>query len=396
MNLKLKLILFISSLVFMGCTSNSVKIKNVEKGKLNASVALEEIVSKRFILDSDTAPKPHYIQVFTDTTNTKYLTFLNTYNNAIYFYDYNSLAFIKKITYDKKGPDGILKPMGYHIKTMDSIYVYDGATISLLLTNGKGQILNKYSLKKNLDIKETNWTVMYPQYRSYTTMPIMMTSKEILFTGQFMQSIPKDIISNFKFTARLDLKTQQVSFLHGYPKELYGEDYNWEGGLYTEVYPELHPDGDKLIYSFPVSHDLYIAELNSESYTKVYGGSNFANTIQSIAKDPRKTSREAMLRHVIEQDEYAGIRYDKYRDVYYRIMRKGAENDAMALKEKPIVIIVMDKDFKYLGETTIGLWREWNYNNVFVTKEGLNIEYLDDNDVEEVAMTIKIFALKKL
>lgn len=76
-------------------------------------------------------------------------------------------------------------------------------------------------------------------------------------------------------------------------------------------------------------------------------------------------------------------------------MRKGAEN-AVDLKEKSIVVIVMDKDFKYLGETNVGSWREWNYNNVFVTKEGLNIEYLDKNDIEEVAMTIKVLALKKL
>lgn len=51
----------------------------------------------------------------------------------------------------------------------------------------------------------------------------------------------------------------------------------------------------------------------------------------------------------------------------------------------------MDKHFKYLGETTLGTFYEWNWTNSFVTKEGLNIEYIDENDVDERYMSFKIF-----
>ena len=64
-------------------------------------------------------------------------------------------------------------------------------------------------------------------------------------------------------------------------------------------------------------------------------------------------------------------------------------------KEKSIAVIVMDENFKYLGETTIGIWKNWNWQNSFVTCEGLNIEYTD-KDPKESYLTLKIFTIKKI
>jgi hypothetical protein len=55
----------------------------------------------------------------------------------------------------------------------------------------------------------------------------------------------------------------------------------------------------------------------------------------------------------------------------------------------------MDKNFNYLGETTIGKGdKEWFWQNSFVTKEGLNIEYIE-KDSEEY-LTFKIFTIKNI
>ncbi|KJD35665.1 hypothetical protein PW52_07930 [Tamlana sedimentorum] len=380
-------------MVFNCNNSDVLNNINPKQGILKASSTLKAIKTKQFILDSYSAPNPQYIQIVQDTAEVKYLSFLNTYNNAIYLYDYTSLTFVKKIIYERKGGDGILEPLGYYIKTLDSIYVYDKPTTSLILANSQGHILERMSLKTNLDIRDTDWTLKFPQYRSHTAMPIMLTPKELLFTGQFIGSVPEEIVPHFKFTAHLNLKTKQVNFTHGYPKELYGSGFNWKGGMYTQVFPELHPDGDKLIYSFPVSHNLYIADLKSENYTTVYGGSNVIYDIASIDETPKKTSPQQFLTHIIEEDQYLGIRYDKYRKVYYRFFALGA--NAKTLDKKNIGVIIMDKEFKYLGETVFGNWKNWNYNNVFVTEEGLNIEYLDDNH-DEGNLTIKVFAIKPL
>ena len=394
--------LFYIAIVFsflFSCSTKTARIKNENKGDLKAIYKLEEIRTKKIILDSDTAPKPQYIQIYTDSIGTRNFTFLNTYANSIYFYNYETLEFINKITYDKKGPDGIPMPLGYHIKNMDSIYVYNYINLELVLTNSNSRVLKKISLTGGQDFRKSSNTLLYyPQFLPETSTPFMETSKELLLPAQYTRTIPDSLISKIKFLERIDLKTNEVEFNHTYPPLLYGHDYNWDDEMFTEVFPQLHPDGDKLIYSFPVSHDLYITGLNSNGYRKVYGGSNFASSIRSISKDSKRVSREELVSHIIKQDLYAVIKYDKYRKVYYRFLRKGIPNATVRtqIKEKPIAVIMMDENFGYLGETVIGTSEKWHWQNSFVTEEGLNIEYLEEDDIDEVDLTLKIFVPKTI
>lgn len=160
--------------------------------------------------------------------------------------------------------------------------------------------------------------------------------------------------------------------------------------------PCLSPDGN-LIHSFPASHDLYVCELNSNVITKIYGGSNVATAIHSIDYDePRKTPGELCLVHYVQQDMYGAIIYDNYRKIYYRFLERGIPNATiqMTMKDKLINVIIMNEKFEYLGETTLGTGKEWNWANSFVTEEGLNIEYLDKNDLDENYLIFKILTLK--
>ncbi len=390
--------ILISSLVLLvlgGCKKNTAEIKNLRKGSLEAIYKLKEVKTKKILLDSSTAPSPQYIQIFKDSLKIRNFTFLNTYNNSIYFYNYETLKFIKKITYDRKGPDGILKPTGYFIKDMDSIYMFDLQLNEIVLTNNKSRVLKKYSLRGEGNSK--TWYKRYPQYNTQTVQPFIETTNELLLVGQFM-SVPDNLISKNKFIAHLNKVTGSVTYSHTYPKSHYGYNYNWEGGYTIEVFPVIHSEEDKLIFSFPVSHDLFISDLNFNNYTKVYAGSNFANTIHSIDKDREKTSRIDFSLNIMRHDNYAAILYDKYRHVYYRFLRKAIPNATFktSWKKKPIAVIMLDEKFNYLGETTIGNMGEWRWQNSFVTKEGLNIEYLDDDDIDEVALTLKIFNPVKL
>ncbi len=380
------------------CTIKTIKLKNVKHGQLQATKTLKLVETKKILLDSSTAPSPQYSQMFKDSTGVNYFTFLNAYNSSIYFYNYNTLKLVKKITYDKKGPDGILKPTGYYIKTMDSIYVYNMAFIELFLTNGKGKVISKKSLIGGEKMGKSPWHLKYPQYYTRTAAPFIATKNKLLLTGQFMFTVPDSIIDTFKFTAYIDYNMKDINFKHGYPKTLYGHGYNWDDQILTDVFPELHPDGDKLIYSFPVSHDVYLTKLNSKGYKKVYAGSNEAGSISSIPKKTKKTNREILGKSILRQDLYGALKYDKYRKIYYRFICRAIPDATIhtALKEKPIAVIIMDKEFNYLGETTLGTGKEWYWQNSFVTEEGLNIEYLDNDDIDEVALTLKIFIIEDL
>jgi len=385
-------------LLLVSCNNNQIKLKNYKKGKLHATMQLTQIGSKSFLLDDETAPKPYYIQIINDSLEGRQLTFLNNYNNSIYFYHYKNSEFIKRITFDKNGPDGIQKPMGYHIKNTDSIYIFSMLS-KVLLTNSKARVLNKISLNGGHDIRKPSalWAYIYPEFYVETVTPFIETSKELLLTGSFGGNMPDSIIDNFKFTARMDYNLSKINYSHTYPRSLFGNNVNWGEGLFKEVFPQLHPDGKRIIYSFPISHDLFIADMNANTYDEVYAGSNFAGTIKSIDKKPGRASVELIKSSFVRQDMYAAIIYDKFRKVYYRFLRRAIPNapKPTSWKEKKIAVIIMDKNFNYLGETTLGTERKWHWQNSFVTKEGLNIEYIEDNDIDEVNLSFKTFIPKK-
>ncbi|WP_037315971.1 DUF4221 family protein [Salegentibacter sp. Hel_I_6] len=389
----------IITFISVSCNENRKTIVNEKKGELHPTMELQQVASKSFLLDDETAPKPLYVEIFKDSSNVRLLTFLNNYNNSIYFYDFNKLNFIKKLSLDKEGPNGINMPMGFHIKEQDSIYIYHNL-FEVALLNKSGEVQNRISLNGGHDIRrnDISWAYVYPEFSVQTVIPFMERSNELLLSGYFSGSMPDSIVDKFNFLARMDYDLNEINYSHSYPSSLFGENVNWGEGLFKEVFPELHPDGNKLIYSFPISHDLYITELNGQNYEKIYAGSKSAGTIKSINKKPGKASAQEIRSSFVRQDMYAAILYDKFRKVYYRFLRKALPDAPKhtSWKEKNIAIIILDQDFKYLGETTLGPETIWHWQNSFVTEEGLNIEYLDENNINEVNLTFKIFTPKKL
>ncbi|MCB0451186.1 MAG: DUF4221 family protein, partial [Confluentibacter sp.] len=393
-----RIILSFILVALVSCNTNVAKIENNKKGMLRPTKELVLYMEKNFPLDSNTARKPMYSQMVKDSVGTRYYTFFNDYDNSICMFDYDTKKQVKRIIYDKKEPNGILEPMGYHIKNMDSIYVYNKAGIELILTNYEGEVKDNISLNNMMPIKNPEWIFRYPQYYPRTVIPIIEIKEELLFTGQYMWRFPDSLIEKFNFTSKISLKTHKVSFKNKYPKEIYGKGYNWQNPLLKEVFSDLNTNKNIMVFSFPVSHDLYISDLDKDGYKKVFGGSNLARTISSIAKKKEsKVSNQEVITQFVETDLYSAIIFDKFRNVYYRFIRRAMPTNGKShWKDKPIGIIIMNEDFKYLGETELGKWKDWNWENSFVTKEGLNIEFIDRSDIDEVALILKVFKVVDL
>jgi hypothetical protein len=383
--------------LLVSCTSDTVNVKNRQAGKLTATCQLVQTGEKNILLDYETAPKPPYMQMIKDSSGVRMLTFLNPYNQSIYFYDYSESAYIQRISYEKEGPDAILRPTGYYIKNMDSIYVYNMMLTEVNLTDSAGHVNSRIQLRGD-NPEWKLWPLYYPQYNLSTVVPFIEIQGKLLLTGLFPFSVSDSLITKARFTACIDMKTNQAKFAQTYPEKLYGSNANWRDEAFTQVYPELSPSGE-LVHSFPVSHDVFITKWDTEDVKEVYAGSNTAGTISSIDRQS-KTPNEVLFIHYLQQDLYAAIRYDVWRKVYYRFMLKGipdATSRTLA-EEKPVIVILMDEQFNYLGETCIGTNKEWNWTNSFVTEEGLNIEFIEDavTDLNEEYLRLRIFTIDEL
>ena len=393
--MKLKIIAGISvfSLFLISCLkTNVVENNNQKHGLLKGAYHLEVSNTKQFQLDSNTSPKVQCSQIYTDSSLRKNYTLLNKINKTIYFFDYDKPGFISKIPINTKE---IINAQGYFIKAKDSIYVFDKSAMMLCLMNQKGEVLKKMSLIGDKNLKKDRWYFNFPQYDMQAATSFIETPTELLLIGQYMESLPDSLAGQFKFVAHVNLKTDKINFTHLYPKALYGGNANWDGQLYTQVYADVNPNTNKLFISFPVSHEVFV-EKKQGSYEAVYAGSNFAETISSLPIAPGKTNNIDLRSHFVKNDVYAALKYDKYRKVYYRLLRKGISKPGKnsQINEKQIAVVIMDEHFNYMGETNIGLWKNWCIENTFVTKDGLNIEYLD-KDRNEDYLTLKIFTLKR-
>ena len=108
-------------LVLLIVLGNVVELQNQMKGKMKATAKLMNTGEKKFPLDSISAPRIRYVQILDDGNNNKSLTFLNTYANAIYVYDYNTLGLKKIVKFSKKDKEGINVPLG----TLDVTFYRD-------------------------------------------------------------------------------------------------------------------------------------------------------------------------------------------------------------------------------------------------------------------------------
>lgn len=385
----------LSFIALTSCSYSVISSKNEQAGKFHQTYDLVISSEKKFILDDYTAPRSPYMQIYQDTSGVKMLTLLNPFSNAIYFYNYVNGEFIKKICYEKEGTNAILSIAGYYIKNTDSIFLYNRPLVEIVLANCNGQVKQRFQLKGN----EADWALSYPQYAFSTVCPIFEMDKHLILTGLCPFSIKDAAINKFRFTTCINLDNHQITYYHSYPSKIYGKNANWEDPLFMQVYPTISPTGD-IIYSFTASHDLYISRWNSNISQSLYGGSNVARTIYSIDWDflSEQTPRELIYTHYLQQDLYGAILYDPWRKIYYRFMQQGIRDATTRtqLVEKPLIIILMNDQFEYLGETLIGTSKEWNWTNSFVTEEGLNIEYIDAKDTEETYMNFKIFTPKRI
>jgi hypothetical protein len=261
------------------------------------------------------------------------------------------------------------------------------------LTDGSGHVKDRIPLWSN----DVSWQFVHPQYAFSPVNPLFSYMGKLILTGMSPFSISDSLIHKFRFTACIEMKTHQTEFVHTYPEELFGSNVTWDDPVFMQVYPALSPSGE-MIHSFTMSHSLYVTDWDTKVGKIVYAGSNVAGTIRSMNHEQKKTPKEIIGDYYFKQDLYAAILHDPWRKVYYRFLLQGIPDATSSTPQgkKPIIVILMDEQFNYLGETLIGTGEEWNWTNSFVTEEGLNIEYIDPDDTEEEFLNLKIFTLEKL
>lgn len=357
------------------CSTGSVKNEYYNKYKNKCQI--EFIEKKEIPIDENTSSSTMFMQ-YIDKTNQ--LSIYNEYDNSIYFFDYQNCKFDKKIQFEKEGKNGVGNIQGYDYINEDSIFVYNYDMDAIFLTNEEAEV----KWKKLLKIEVLSSYTFLPSFPFVqTNNPMIYIDKKIVFGGLATAETTAETSTNRPVTTIYDFEKDSITFANNFPEQY--QKYNWGGGFYRMPYFDVNKENQAVIVSFPQDHNLYVYSLLTQKQEKHYAGSASIPEIEAYPekKGLRTNNNENRVREwFFSTPTYRNVFYDKYRNLYYRLACFPTEEK---LKEftagtQPLLLIVLDKDFNYLGESLLPDNIDLRLTNSFVTKEGFNIQVLTDND----------------
>lgn len=353
-------------------------VKNEHTNDYKNRCKIQFVGKKEIPADNETSVFDNYIQ-FVDTKempNT--FASVNEYTNSIYFYDYDSLNVKKVIRYDKEGPNGVGLMQGFCYLNPDSIFVFCENTQMVYLTSEGAQVKWK-KLMPAQSIGGPDFMPALPYLQ--TNVPLKYVDHKLIFQGGNGETL-YETATNAPITSLYDIEEDSVLYANNYPEQYI--KYNWGDWIYKFPYYDMNEQDKLIIISFPHDHFIYVYSLLSGKNIKYYAGSQLIKKIDAF--DEKKEFQPHYNSGRLQQWYYSNptyqtVLYDKYRKLYYRIgLLPQKEKRKDFYNKKPIVLIVLDENFNYLGEglfpDDVDLWT----TESFVSREGLNMQVLTDNE----------------
>jgi hypothetical protein len=340
---------------------------------------MEVMPEKSFLLDENTTQESDYMQLL-EINDTLRFTMYNKAKHNILIYDIQSEHAVNSIQLYKEGPNATGNNIqGYYIQSPDSIYLYDYWGYILLLVNHRGEITNRINLSEKLLSRDENCLIPpYPYPR--TIIPIRMVNDQIILQG--MNGNTGDCKQPVcTVTALYNLSDGTIRYANAYP-EIYGDPKkisdSWGVFSYRAVPYDLN-NRDEMVLSFPADDHIAVSHLNSDKTEYYFAGYSGEDKIKPVTD----RSTKADILHYLEQTLYIGIFFDKYRNLYYRIVAKPLYdydiNDRKT-QMKELSVIILDKNFNKVGEYDIKEKARMWYVNSFVLPEGLHINIASEDD----------------
>ncbi|MFR1953972.1 DUF4221 family protein [Phocaeicola coprophilus] len=341
-----------------------------------------ELPHKVFLLDDSTTQIVNHIQTY-ERNDSQLLALYNEPINNICIFDVKSGKEIQKIQFQKEGPNA-LDPnfCGFLIHNKDSIFMYHTWLWQLDLFNEKGELQKKYKIKDYP--LESGCSFRRPDILPYSDTPIKKVDNYIILQGQGCNvcdsqsnQIPEGV------TLLLNLKDSLVRHENGYP-EIYNQKGIWQTFAYRVVPYDLSPQGEMVI-NYPAYDSIRVFNIHTKKTQCYFAGYSKPYTIH-----PARSEKE-VDRSIMEQVQYTSIYYDKWNQLYYRLLTLPLSDYDVNEKSAPkrnLAVIILDKHFQKVGEYNIKEPSN-RFSRAFVSSEGLHINILSDNDDYLTFITVK-------
>ena len=259
------------------------------------------------------------------------------------------------------------------VHSKDSIFILNYNN-KLFKLNSDGEINNKWNFNGNvLDNGNKNYTIM-----GAVSSPISYKNNYFYaIQARNVKGLGKNIESNQKYyysNSGIKIRLKKDSF------KLYNKigKYPWIYKKSKKFYYEFHPSktlghNNHVVFSFALSDTIYAYKRN-KLRRKVSVSSPFFKTPNAFNKDSMHNYKY-ISKYISTQPRYKMISYDKYNNLYYRIIAhtqpyKNEDGTINKVFDRPWSIMVLDTNFKKLHEIIMPAGK-FEYNTIFVTEKGI-------------------------
>jgi hypothetical protein len=378
----LALIAFI--LFFSACKHDTYENRNLRLSRPAYTVTMVPTSTFNLLLNDSTVITEN-IQYFDDGSN-KLVVLANYNNTSLEFYDLASKAF--KFNSNFEGE--VKKPSGFYVHSLDSIFIYSDAEKKIYLTDLR-QVKRVYDIRK----ATKNPLVVSCSPILNASNPFYIVGNSLIYSG-FKVGEKSSEKARF-YAAKLNLETGEVTEMSNYPT-IY-KQHNWGGVDFRIPYVTYNPYTNSYVGSLPAAHFLCATNLKTGFVTNIEASSKYIETLPpldvpfhelDVTEDKAKITR-----YYSSSWAYRNIIYDKYRDLYYRVIEYPSDDkdiDKEGNSDKGMGLIIMDGKFNILGETKLPHGTSvWTY---FVSQDGLCL--LDYTNKDENYAKFHVYSIKKI
>lgn len=375
----------------VGCSSNSKnenydspQYKYVESHKL---ITVEE---KYVVLDTLTDPYKNHIFLY-DRFGDKILYLSSDLDNSLQKYNWDSGKIIDKKKIPKDGPEGVGEINSFYVENKDSIYLLSSYSYKLSLVNSDYKVLKRYSLIPSLETANILGKGMFPIGKQ--ACPIGKFEDKIILGGYpFMERFDEKFYTEGKTSLLLDKYSGSIEYLTSVPSSylerfkdgfkivsqniFLSQTFNYEKGL--------------MIISHRTEPFIEVIDLKSRTLKREYAGSDKAQYIPWIKKN---AGNQDDFNFFVKNAYFSSIYYDKYRNVYYRLLEIPNPDKVDSFDNKSWTIpfvIILDENFKKIGETSLP--PKFAMASIIITDKGI---YINQYDEREDKLVFTLFKLVK-
>ena len=348
------------------CTpyENKNPIRNVQSGDYHFILSGEKIFSP------DENTPTDWLNTFIYDMDSVSFALYNSYLGELNLFSFNDGHLVQKNKYPLAGMDGITYN-GYDMYVQD----YDSATFYKINISSVIDTIIPWKTSK----------LRIPPSRVNIFNSVYELGNSIYFVTYTMGEFD----DNKRFVLlEYNKENDSICYHVNYPT-IYSKS-NWGGALYRQVYTCFNPIQNSIVFSFPVSHSIFVFDCKSKKTKEYYCGSTYINGIKSFSNDKDKQlDAQGSYSHFMINNSYGPILYDKYRNVYYRIFEVPYKNHNEDYFKK-IGIITLDDRFRIIGEQMFGAFHG---TTMLVVPDGLLVPKIAEYPVLDSPLSFYLYKI---